>query len=227
LIRAVVTATVAAILAAALPGRAAPIGHGAGGRTPAPAILTRIESGAEDLVDLALAGDRRGVIGEAKRLARETDGSSTASLTGLGVPSATIARLRERANHVLQLAPGGSFVEILLAANAVSQLMPAIYGHFDDPVPTPILALDYFDREAELRSLARQPQRVADAVDGLWRTWARVRSTVIAAGGASEAAAFEAHVATMKRLEPGMGRQVRAEAAHGLELVDALEHVFG
>jgi len=214
------------ILAAAVVFSAARVGHATLGKAPAPAILTQTESRAEDLVDLALAGDRTGVIREATRLARETNGSTIAPLTGLGVPRAKVARLSQRANHVYRLARSGSFVEILLAANGVSQLMPSLFGHFYDRVPTPILALDYLDREAELQSLARQPEKVASAVKGIEQTWAGVRPKVIAAGGVSEAAAYQTHVATMKRLEPTEGQKVRAEAVHGLELVDALEQVF-
>jgi len=213
-------------LAAAVLISAAQARHAALGKAPAPAILTQTESRAEDLVDLALAGDRNGVIGEAMRLDRETNSSSTATLTTLGVPRATVARLRQRASHVYRVARRGSFVEILLAANAVSQLMPALYGHFDVRVPTPILALDYLDREAEFRSLARQPEKVVSAVKAIEQAWARVRPKVIAAGGVSEAAAYETHVARMKRLERSEGQRLRAEAVHGLELVDALERVF-
>lgn len=213
-------------LAAAMLSSAARAGHTAVGKAPAPAILTQTESSAEDLIDLALAGDRSGVIGLAARLARETNGSSTEALAGLGVPRATIARLRQRASRVYQLARSGSVVEVVLAANAVSQLMPGLYAHFSHRVPTPILALDYFDREVEFRSLGRRPEKVASAVQGIEHTWASVRPKVITAGGASEAAAYDAHVATLKRLDPSEGQRVRAEAVHGLELVDALERVF-
>jgi hypothetical protein len=213
-------------LAAAVLSSPARASHASVGKPPAPAILTQTESRAEDLVDLALAGDRSGVTGQATRLVRETNSSSTAALIGLGVPRGTVAQLRQRASQVYHLARSGSFVEILLAANAVSQLMPTLYRHFDHRVPTPILALDYFDREVEFRSLARQPVKVEGAVKGIEQAWARVRPRVIAAGGVSEAAAYETHVATMKRLEPGGGQRLRAEAVHGLELVDALEQVF-
>jgi hypothetical protein len=224
--QAIVVGLAAGALAAAVLSADTHAGHSTIGKAPTPAILTQTESSAEDLVDLALAGDRNGVIGEAARLARETNRSSTAALIRLGAPRATVARLRQRASHVYHLARSGSFVEILLAANAVSQLMPTLFGHFSNRVPTPILALDYFDREAEFRSLAREPEKVASAVKGIEQTWAGVRPKVIAAGGASEAAAYETHVATMKRLEPSDGRMVQAEARRGLELVDALERVF-
>lgn len=193
---------------------------------PLPASLKAAESSAEDIVDFALSGDHGQVVASAASLKAAANGPAAAALTRSGVPPAKVAQLKQRANRVARLARGGSFIDIALGANAVSQLMPDLYGRFQDPVPAPILTLDYLDREAQLRSLARQPEKVALAVKELAPTWARIRPKVIAAGGAKEAAAYQKHVATMKRLEPNAGRKAQAEAVHGLDLVDQLEHVF-
>ncbi len=154
----------ASIVAAAALSTAAAPGHAAVVKAPLPAVLTETESSAEDLVDYALAGERSKVVATAASLEAAASGLAGTALTRAGVPSATVARLEQRANRVAQLARSGPFVEIMLAANAVSQLMPALYAHFEDPVPTAILTLDYLDREAQFRSLARQPQKVAKAV---------------------------------------------------------------
>jgi hypothetical protein len=50
---------------------------------------------------------------------------------------------------------------------------------------------------------------------------------VRARGGRKEAAAFDKHVAAMKRLAPAAGVGLQREADVGLELVDDLENVFG
>jgi hypothetical protein len=50
---------------------------------------------------------------------------------------------------------------------------------------------------------------------------------VVRRGGAREAAAFGAHVATMKRVEHGTAKRLQGEAVNGLNLVDELEAVFG
>jgi hypothetical protein len=104
--------------------------------------------------------------------------------------------------------------------------MAELYARFQDPVPPEILTLDYLDREAELRSLAGQPNAVASAVKQLGPTWAKVRPKVVAAGGAKEAAAYQRHVTAMRRLDPAAATKVRAEAERGLALVDELESVF-
>jgi hypothetical protein len=196
------------------------------GQSPVPGTLAAAESSAEDLIGFALSGDRKSVIAEAARLKATANGSAMAALTQDGVRPATVAVLKRRANRVAQLAPAASFADIALAANAVSQLMPGLYGGFQNPVPTAILALDYLDREAQFRSLAHQPEMVASAVKELSHTWRRVRPRVVAAGGESEAVAYQAHVAAMQELSPAAAAKVQAEAAHGLELVDQLEHVF-
>ena len=191
-----------------------------------PPVLTTVESSAEDIVDYALAGDRARVVAEASKLRTEANGEAERVLIRSGVESSEVALLGKRSNRVATLAHSGSFVAIALSANAVSQLMPALYQHFRDPVPSTILKLDWLDREAQLRSLAREPSKVSSAVAELGRTWPLVRGKVIAAGGASEAAAYDRHVAAMRRLDPRAGKKLQAEASRGLELVDDLEQVF-
>jgi hypothetical protein len=117
-------------------------------------------------------------------------------------------------------------VRVALAANAVSGLMPQLYAHFHDRVPPSVLMLDYLDREAQLRSLVLERAQVNVAVKRLASTWPPLRPKVVAAGGAAAAAAYDKHVAAMKRLVRGSLTAVRKEAVHGLVLVDALEHAF-
>jgi hypothetical protein len=193
---------------------------------PVPSSLQSVESSAEDLVDLALAGDRRGTIATAGELAAFAKGPAAASLTRAGVGSAKIVQLGRTANRVVALAPRAPLVRVALAANAVSGLMPGLYAHFHDRVPPSVLALDYFDREAQLRSLVRERRRVNVAVKQLASTWAALRPRVIAAGGAAPARAYDKHVAAMERLVRGPLKNVREEAEHGLAVVDTLEQVF-
>jgi hypothetical protein len=191
-----------------------------------PASLTTLESSAEDLVDAALEHDRAGVTETAATLKAAATGPAAATLRGAGVPSATIAQLQGRAQRVVGLAPHGSFIRLALSANAVSGMMAALYGRFDAPVPPSVLTLDYLDREAQLRSVVQERQKVDSAVAQLDSTWRRLRTRVVAAGGGEPARAFDRHVAAMKRLVHGQPGKVQAEAVHGLALVDHLEEVF-
>jgi hypothetical protein len=213
---------------------AAAAGHAAEGAStkaafvdaPVPASLKTVESSAEDLVDFALARNRSEVSATAASLKAAATGPAAAVLGRSGVPPAEVSQLKARASRVAQLARRGSFIDVALAANAVSELMARLYGRFHDRVPARVLALDYLDREAQLRSLARQAGKVALAVKQLGPTWARLRPKVIVAGGAKQAVAYDKHVAAMKRLVPAAGKKVQAEAVHGLDLVDQLESVF-
>jgi hypothetical protein len=214
------------LCAAAASVAACLVAPASGARQPVPAGLTAAESNAEDIVDAALAHDRSGVMSIAAELKAGVH-AQAAPLRTDGVPAALVSELERRAGRVASLARSAPYVQVLLAANGVSQLMPSLYSHFADRVPPAIQALDYLDREAEFRSLAGQPDQVAAAVKELGRTWAHVRPKVVAAGGGSEAAAYGSHVAAMKRLDPAAGPRIRAEASRGLELVDRLEGVFG
>jgi len=191
-----------------------------------PQALADTESGAEDLIAFALAGDRRAVVSSAGRLVKEVDGTTTRVLSRASVRAATVAELERRTARLSRVSRARSFVDVALAANAVSQLMPRLYERFESPVPSEILGLDYLDREAQFRSLARQPTKVAAAVKSLAATWARVRPKVVSAGGTDEARAYQAHVDRMARLAPSAAHQIEAEARSGLEVVDRLERVF-
>jgi hypothetical protein len=193
---------------------------------PVPSSLKALESSAEDLVDEALAGHRGGVITTASELSTLANGPAAASLLRAGAPPATVQRLKQRAAVVHRLAANGAFVRVALAANAVSGLMPSLYARFRDRVPPSVLTLDYLDREAQLRSLVGERKNVAHAVVELVSTWRPLRAKVIAAGGRTQAAAYDKHVATMKRVVAGSLKRVRDEAVHGLALVDELEAVF-
>jgi hypothetical protein len=185
-----------------------------------PGRLTATESGAEDIIAFALSGDRGAVVAGASSLGR-----SAGALARSGVAAAEVAELRRRTTRLTRLATGAPFVDVALAANSVSQLMPRLYARFATRLRAGILELDYLDREAQFRSLAGQPGAVAAAVKELSRTWAGLRPGVVVAGGAKQASAYQAHVGTMVRLSPANGRGIQAEARRGLELVDRLEQV--
>jgi hypothetical protein len=193
---------------------------------PVPSSLKALESSAEDLVDFALSGSRRETAATAAKLTALASGPAAATLGRSGVASARIVELELTANRVARLVPHGPFVRVALAANAVSGLMPGLYAHFQDRVPPSVLELDYLDREAQLRSLARERKQVGVAVKRLASTWMRLRPKVVAAGGAASAAAYDKHVAAMKRVVHGALKNMREEAVHGLALVDELEQVF-
>ena len=194
---------------------------------PVPSSLGEVESSAEDIVDFARSEERSKVVAAGRELRQMAEGEAAAALREAGVAEARITSLRNRAKRVDELARDGAFLDISLAANQVSALMPELYSQYSDPVPPDVLKLDYLDREAQLRSLAGERGEVIEAVAGLLSTWATLRPHVIDAGGDSAAADFSRHVAAMRRLvRTSDQRGVQREAVRGLELVDVLEGVF-
>jgi hypothetical protein len=197
----------------------------AAGRVPA--SLGEVESGAEDLIDQARSGDRTQVVRTARAVRRATKGEAAADLRKAGVAAARIADLQERARLLETLAPRAKLIRVSLAANAISALMPELYGRYEDPVPPAVLKLDYLDREVQLRSLAGDRASVAPAVATLSATWTALRPKVIDAGGDRVAARYARHVSSMRRLARRRDeRALQNEAVTGLELVDELERQF-
>jgi len=198
----------------------------AGAKQPLPQLLEATESSAEDLIDYALAADRGRVVAGARKLERTT-AQAVPVLRKAGLSDEELSDLRERAARVAEVSSSGRFITVALAANAVSEVMPGLYGHFAVAVPPSVLMLDFLEREVQLRARAEQKARVPGLVHRVAGTWSGLRARVVSRGGNREAAAFDKHVVAMKRLAPVAGSALQREAAAGLELVDDLERVFG
>jgi hypothetical protein len=115
-------------------------------------------------------------------------------------------------------------LDVSLAANDLSRMMPSLYAHYTDPVPTAVLKLDYLEREIQLQSQAAQPAREQAALVSLRATWAKVRPWLVQAGGAKVATAYDAHVRALGRA--GQPAALQQEAVNGLGIVDQMEGVF-
>jgi hypothetical protein len=192
-----------------------------------PTPVEATESGAEDIIDFASAKNRSKVEAAARELVDVSKGEAADALRSAGVPQERIALLQKRAQSVGGIAGNASFLQVSLAANQVSELMPEFYERYGAPIPPEVLKLDYLDREAELRSRAGEPGAVRSAVRGLATTWSLLRRQVVRAGGRKEAAEFGRHVANMGKLVEGSNSEaLQREARKGLALVDVLEGVF-
>ena len=180
-------------------------------KEPIPASLRTVESASEDIIDLALDGERPEVV----RRARQLDSAARAQ---------GAAALATRAKRVAQLAPTAPLLDVALASNRVFALVPALFSRYDTPVPAAVTELDYLDFEAKLESRAGDRPKLARAVQGLRATWDSVRSQV---DDAEAVAKFDAHVAAMGRLAANANPdKTQREAQHGLDLVDELEQSF-
>jgi hypothetical protein len=199
---------------------------GAARRRPIPRVLRTAESAAEDTIDLALAGKRRRVVEKADALKAVAHGPAGPALRAAGVSGSEIAAFRARADEVARLAPGGELLQVALASNRAFGLIAGFFAHFESPVPAAVTALDHLDFEAKLEAKAGNAAALRSAVDGLDRTWSKLRADVVKAGGARVASKFDAHVERMRRLAGVGGSGAVKEAQHGLDLVDELEAVY-
>ena len=196
-------------------------------RQPVPNVLTEVESAAEDTVDFAREGNRPEVIATTQKLRRLAQGRAAATLRRAGVADARIRALQDRSRRVTQLARNSDPLQISLAANQVSALMPEFYARYSDPVPPDVLELDYLDREVQLRSRAGDADAARAAAVKLSAIWPRLRARLTAAGGAKVALDYGRHVAAVGRLAAGRKRRaLQKEASHGLAVVDLIENVF-
>jgi hypothetical protein len=196
-----------------------------GGRVP-PALVA-IKSNAEDLVDLARERKRAKVVATATRLTSLARDRGGPTLEKAKVSDVLIEALEAQAQSLAGIASHGDFLQIALAANQISGLMPHIYEYYSGPLPPDVLKLDYLEREAQLRPLAREPALTRRAVDQLSSTWNELRSAVAKAGGGQAAARYSDHVEKMQELVRAFDRRaIRNEATRGLRLINELERVF-
>ena len=192
-----------------------------------PESVRAVESGAEDTIDLVLAGDREQAVQAARSLEEAARGDAASDLAKAGIPAATIDQLRARAAHVAAIATDGEPVPVALAANRVLGLVPGFFAAYSDPVPADVLRLDYLDFELKLEALAGDRKKAAAAASSLEKTWKGLQGQVVGAGGESEANAFTAHVNSVESLlTSGSDTKIADEAQHGLDLVDELERVY-
>jgi len=190
-----------------------------------PASLKRAETAAEDVIGYLDKGKPAQSQAEARLLKELAHGKAAAALGKAGVAPAKIKALQSRADRVADLSQGnGSKLRVSLAANSVSQLMPALYSRYQDPVPAAGLRLDYLDREIQLRSQASQPGEVRAAVKNLGSTWAKVRPSLVQAGGVKVARQYDRHVQALKNTASPAA--IQKQAVHGLDVVDLMEGVF-
>jgi hypothetical protein len=193
---------------------------------PVPPALRTAESASEDTIDLALAGKRRRVVAKAHALKAVADGPAGPALRAAGVSAREIAEFRARAGEVARLAPSADLLQVALAANRTFALVAGFFAHYDTRVPALVTSLDHFDFEAKLQAEAGGGAALRAAVQGLHRTWSRLRPDVVKAGGGHVVSRFDAHVARMDRLAARGGRAAVREAQHGLDLVDEVEAVY-
>jgi hypothetical protein len=186
--------------------------------------LRTVESASEDIIDLALAGERGQVVRIARKLRSAANGQANRDLAKVGVPADQLGELERRAARVAKLAPSAPLLDVALASNQAFALVPDFFARYETPVPAAVTQLDYLDFEAKLESRANNVSRLRQAVAQLGATWDSLRSDVKDTRAADR---FNAHVKAIERLTSNADpEKTQREAQHGLDLVDELEESF-
>lgn len=194
---------------------------------PVPKSLTTAEGAAEDLIDLAVAGDRAGVVAKARVLASAATGPARADATAGGVPAATVEEFARRAEAVMKLAPDAPLLDVALASNHAFALIPDLFRPFATDVPVEVIALDQLDFEAKIRAEQRDLAPIKTMLEQLRSTWGTVRPDLIARNAEAVANRFDAHIAALDAAAAaGDAAATAAEAQNGLQLVDDVEAAF-
>ena len=197
----------------------------AAAKSTVPKPLTRAETAAEDVIGFLENGQPAKSRAEARILRDLAHGQAADALRRAGVPEARITALQQRADRTARLSLGGApALQVSLAANSVSRLMPGFYSRYHDPVPATVLKLDYLDRQVQLDSQAGHQARLRQTVRQLGATWQQLRPQLVGAGGATVAKAYDQHVTALKR--GGTAIAIQQQAVHGLDIVDQMEGVF-
>jgi hypothetical protein len=194
---------------------------------PVPAPLRVLEGTAEDAYDQALANHAELVAKDATTLDTTWKGFRAQAVSD-GVAEAD-AKTVDSAMSALGIAATSSAERVALAraANAVSAPMSKLYAIYGPKVPVAVLELDYLGRELELDGLENALAGASTHLDALDRTWTALRAQVVAAGGATQATAFDTSISDERAAIGHVDAAALSAAAHAqLDLVDAVEHVF-
>jgi hypothetical protein len=109
-------------------------------------------------------------------------------------------------------------------ANFLTRLGAEISRPFKPAVPADVTLLDYYGRELEIWASARDEAKLRSTVEGMGKTWRRLRPQVMARGGSGVASRFDSLV---KAADSAAGVDAFARLASPiLDEVDNLEKNF-
>jgi ribosomal protein S20 len=113
---------------------------------------------------------------------------------------------------------------LMHAANDMTRAAAEISRQFDPKVPVEVTLLDYYGRELELWAEEGNTVKLNETRSKLRETWDKVRPAVVAKGGNTEAAQFDALVAQLTNAKTVKDFAVTAKPI--LDNIDLLENVF-
>jgi hypothetical protein len=160
---------------------------------------------------------------------------AAAKLTALKNESASLnAQLKQAVEAKSELAKRIAALEKFLPvkdrqatmqeANQVTLIAADLTEPFHPQTPVDVTRLDFYGRELEIWTAAKDDARLNASADALQKTWKRVRPAVVAHGGKSEAKKFDGLVGKLKGAKSP--EDFKNIATPILDEVDNLEKVF-
>jgi hypothetical protein len=113
---------------------------------------------------------------------------------------------------------------LMHAANEMTRVAAEISRQFNPQVPVEVVLLDFYGRELQLWAMEGDASKLNETRSKLQQTWDVVRPAVVAKGGTTEAAQFDALVGKLTQAKAP--KDFTAAATPILDSVDALENVF-
>jgi hypothetical protein len=124
-------------------------------------------------------------------------------------------------------AAGTDGLAMARAANAVSAAMPDLFSLFQPAVPPALLTLDGLGRELVLDGKEADFTAASGHLASLSAAWESARAQVVAAGGTTEAAQYDAALSALDAdTSASDPARLQTDANAGLDLVDAMEKLF-
>jgi hypothetical protein len=108
-------------------------------------------------------------------------------------------------------------------ANQITRFAALRGSEFHPKVPTEVVLLDYYGRELQVWSMAKDLGKLQTTRSDMEQTWHEVRPSVVEHGGQVTATNFDG---LLKKLEAKTPDEYMSESGAILDEVDKLEKVF-
>jgi hypothetical protein len=185
-----------------------------------PASLVDVGEFGENIYDFARAKEWDKVFDKHKALAE----AAKQLAKDLKEPADTLKKLETTVKALGNAISGKDLKKTLIEANQVTLLAADLIEPFEPQVPAAVTRLDYYGRELQIWTDAKDLEKLKATGETMRKTWDKLRDSVKTKGGVAEAKKFDelmAKVAAAKTVED-YGPVVQPI----LDEVDHLEMVF-
>lgn len=192
-----------------------------------PGSLQTIEAAAEDIIDFAPSGnwDKIGTdVSDISTAWKSYQPQAVKDGASQDIQGAMTSALIQLESASTSKDPGGT----MQASNDISAAVVELFDLYHPTVPVDIGRLDVLERQVILDVAANDFPAAVASLDKTKSVWEKVKPSVLEHNGEEVAAEFEASLATQaSALDAKDAAALTDEATKALELVDALEVLYG